>query len=202
MLGFPEDGPYDVQPARLGQTANVLTQDAYGRGPVQRSITSLRGLVRRGNSGGPVVDGAGRVVATVFAAATGRRRTGYGVPDAVVRDALAAGARARRHGSVCLDRYKWGRACRPLRPARPCRDARRQLRVRPAGPRRRPGGRTLLTERAKRLRCPDLVMRQPYGLYTDRLTYAGHTVLRAGNVIDSVGAGPVELHGTRSARAS
>jgi Trypsin-like peptidase domain/Colicin V production protein len=88
VLGFPEDGPYDVQPARLGQTANVLTQDAYGRGPVQRSITSLRGLVRRGNSGGPVVDGAGRVVATVFAAATGRRRTGYGVPDAVVRDAL------------------------------------------------------------------------------------------------------------------
>ena len=30
-------------------------------------------------------------------------------------------------------------------------------------------------------------MRRPYGLYTDRLTKAGHTVLRAGNVIDSVG---------------
>lgn len=88
VLGFPEDGPYDVRPARLGQTANVLTQDAYGRGPVQRSITSLRGLVRQGNSGGPVVDGRGRVVATVFAAATGRERTAYGVPDSVVRDAL------------------------------------------------------------------------------------------------------------------
>jgi len=50
---------------------------------------------------------------------------------------------------------------------------------------------------ANRLRCPDLVMRRPYGLYTDRLTKAGHTVLRAGNVIDSVGAGPVELHGRR-----
>jgi hypothetical protein len=47
------------------------------------------------------------------------------------------------------------------------------------------------------LRCPDLVMRRPYGLYTDRLTKAGHTVLRAGNVIDSVGAGPVELRGKR-----
>jgi Lysyl oxidase len=54
-----------------------------------------------------------------------------------------------------------------------------------------------LTPRAERLRCPDLVMRRPYGLYTDRLTKAGHTVLRAGNVIDSVGAGPVELHGVR-----
>jgi hypothetical protein len=52
-------------------------------------------------------------------------------------------------------------------------------------------------EFAHELLCPDLVMRRPYGLYTDRLTKAGHTVLRAGNVIDSVGAGPAELHGTR-----
>jgi hypothetical protein len=52
---------------------------------------------------------------------------------------------------------------------------------------------------AQRLRCPDLVMRRPWGMYTDRLTKAGHTVLRAGNVIDSVGAGPAELHGVRIA---
>ena len=51
---------------------------------------------------------------------------------------------------------------------------------------------------AAQLRCPDLVMRRPYGLYTDRLTKAGSTVLRAGNVIDSVGAGPVELRGERA----
>jgi uncharacterized membrane protein required for colicin V production len=88
VLGFPEDGPYDVQPARLGQTATVVTQDAYGRGPVQRAITSVRGLVRQGNSGGPVVGADGRVVTTIFAAATSRRRTGYGVPDTVVREAL------------------------------------------------------------------------------------------------------------------
>jgi S1-C subfamily serine protease len=88
VLGFPENGPYDVQPARIGQTATVITQDSYGRGPVQRTITSLRGLVRHGNSGGPVVDGSGRVVATVFAAAAGRGRSGYGVPDSIVRSAL------------------------------------------------------------------------------------------------------------------
>ena len=51
---------------------------------------------------------------------------------------------------------------------------------------------------AASLRCPDLVMRRPYGLYTDRLTKAGRTVLRAGNVIDSAGAGPAELHGVRT----
>jgi hypothetical protein len=89
ILGFPEDGPYDVRPGRLGETQTVVTQDAYGRGPVRRSITSLRGLVRSGNSGGPMVDGAGRVVTTIFAATVSDGgRAGFGVPDQVVRDAL------------------------------------------------------------------------------------------------------------------
>ena len=52
-------------------------------------------------------------------------------------------------------------------------------------------------EAAGGLRCPDLVMRRPYGLYTDRLTKADSTVLRAGNAIDSVGSGPAELEGFR-----
>jgi hypothetical protein len=89
VLGFPENGPYHVAAARLGQTSTVITQDAYGRGPVRRSITSLRGRVRQGNSGGPIVDGAGRVVATVFAATVSDNgRSGFGVPDAVVSSAL------------------------------------------------------------------------------------------------------------------
>jgi hypothetical protein len=48
------------------------------------------------------------------------------------------------------------------------------------------------------LRCPDLVMRRPYGLYRDRRTVRGRTLLRAGNVIDSVGTGPAELRGVRT----
>jgi hypothetical protein len=88
VLGFPNNGLYDVRPARLGPTATVITQDSYGRGPVQRTITSLRGLVRHGNSGGPVVDGSGRVVGTVFAAAQRRGPGGFAVPDSIVRSAL------------------------------------------------------------------------------------------------------------------
>jgi hypothetical protein len=57
-----------------------------------------------------------------------------------------------------------------------------------------------ISEEAAQLRCPDLVMRRPYGLYTDRLTKADSTVLRAGNVIDSVGSGPAELRGERTSR--
>jgi hypothetical protein len=93
ILGFPENGPYDVRPGRLGQTANVLTQDAYGRGPVRRRITAVRGQVRSGNSGGPMVDGRGRVVTTIFAATVSNGGSGFGVPDSVVQDALG---RARR----------------------------------------------------------------------------------------------------------
>jgi S1-C subfamily serine protease len=89
ILGFPENGPYDVQPGRLGQTSTVISQDAYGRGPVRRPITSVRGLVRSGNSGGPMVDASGRVVTTIFAASVSDGgRSGFGVPDSIVRDAL------------------------------------------------------------------------------------------------------------------
>jgi len=89
VLGFPENGAYDVRPGRLGQTETVVSQDAYGRGPVRRRITALRGLVRSGNSGGPMVDGQGRVVTTTFAATRGSpSRSGFGVPDSIVRDAL------------------------------------------------------------------------------------------------------------------
>jgi Trypsin-like peptidase domain/Colicin V production protein len=89
ILGFPENGPYTVEPGRLGRTSKVVTQDAYGRGPVTRSIVSLRGRVRSGNSGGPMVDGAGRVVTTIFAASVSDGgSSGFGVPDGLVRQAL------------------------------------------------------------------------------------------------------------------
>lgn len=92
ILGFPEGGPYNVRAARLGSTRTVLSQDAYGKGPIQRSITSFRGVVRQGNSGGPLVDRSGRVVGTVFAQAVNdgppAPRGGYAVPNAIVAQTL------------------------------------------------------------------------------------------------------------------
>lgn len=89
VLGYPQNGPFTARAARLGATRTVVTEDSYGRGPVSRSITALRGTVRSGNSGGPVVDGRGRVLTTVFAATTSGRRGGYGVPNRIVARALA-----------------------------------------------------------------------------------------------------------------
>jgi S1-C subfamily serine protease len=88
VVGYPENGPLTITPARVGATGPVVTQDSYGRGPVTRELTALRGEVRSGNSGGPLVDGGGRVMGTVFAATTQGKPGGYAVPNDVVSGAL------------------------------------------------------------------------------------------------------------------
>lgn len=89
VLGYPENGPYALSPARIGETRETVSEDSYGNGPVTRSITALRGAVRSGNSGGPLVDDRGRVVGTVFAATTEGPAGGFAIPAEEVREALA-----------------------------------------------------------------------------------------------------------------
>lgn len=89
VLGYPENGPYAVAPARLGETRETISEDSYGHGPVRRPIASLRGQVRSGNSGGPMVDNRGRVLGTVFAATTSGSPGGFAVPDEIVAKALS-----------------------------------------------------------------------------------------------------------------
>jgi S1-C subfamily serine protease len=90
IVGYPEDGPLDAETARIGVTQTVETQDAYGRGPLARLLTAVRGLIRPGNSGGPVVDDSGDVLTTVFAATTSPGPSGgFGVANATVTADLA-----------------------------------------------------------------------------------------------------------------
>ena len=89
VLGYPENGPFTVTPARIGPTQVRLTEDAYGTGHVFRELTSLRGRVRHGNSGSPAVDRSGAVETTVFASLIGARG-GLGVPSQIVARVLAA----------------------------------------------------------------------------------------------------------------
>ena len=97
ILGYPENGPFTATAGRIGETRVVLAEDAHGRGPVNRKITTLRGRVRHGNSGGPAVDNRGRVRTTVFAARVGADNQGYGVPTDIVQSTLAE---ARESASV------------------------------------------------------------------------------------------------------
>ena len=88
VLGYPENGPYVLSPARIGETRTTISEDSYGNGPVERTITALSGEVRSGNSGGPVVDAGGHVVGTVFAATTSGPKGGFAIPAEQLREAL------------------------------------------------------------------------------------------------------------------
>jgi S1-C subfamily serine protease len=91
ILGYPLDGPFVAEPARIGVTQDLETRDVYGRGPLARRLTPVRGLIRPGNSGGPVVATSGSVLTTVFAATTGGGpHGGFGVANAIVRNDLTA----------------------------------------------------------------------------------------------------------------
>ena len=55
VLGYPQDGPYDVQPARIRSEQRLRSPNIYGDGAVIREVFSLRGRILPGNSGGPIV---------------------------------------------------------------------------------------------------------------------------------------------------
>ncbi|HET9928438.1 MAG TPA: trypsin-like peptidase domain-containing protein [Rubrobacter sp.] len=92
VIGFPENGPLDIEPARTDTTQRVISGDAYDNGPVERVVTSFRVYVRPGNSGGPAVNEYGRVVSTIFASRTGSDNSGYGIPSRIVHRHLKAAA--------------------------------------------------------------------------------------------------------------
>jgi S1-C subfamily serine protease len=101
IVGYPENGPLTRAPGRLGGTTNVLTRDAYGRGPYTRTVTTLRGVVRPGNSGGPGIDARGRVRTTVFARRPGEEG-GYGIPADLVRAAVRKAGGEPVDGTACV----------------------------------------------------------------------------------------------------
>jgi S1-C subfamily serine protease len=91
VLGYPQDGPYDAQPARIRGEQRLRSPDIYGNGTVTRHVFSLRGTIRPGNSGGPFVSSAGKVLGVVFAASVSDKDTGYALTSDQVRKAAALG---------------------------------------------------------------------------------------------------------------
>lgn len=91
VLGFPENGPYDVQAARIRANQRLRSPNIYGQGTVTRDVFSVRSTIRPGNSGGPMVSAKGEVLGVVFAASISDSQTGYALTAAQVADAAQAG---------------------------------------------------------------------------------------------------------------
>jgi S1-C subfamily serine protease len=79
VLGFPLDGPYNAQSARVRDVGDITGPDIYEDGTVTREVYTIRGLVRSGNSGGPLVAWDGAVLGVIFAAAADDPNVGYAV---------------------------------------------------------------------------------------------------------------------------
>ncbi|MFD9126631.1 MarP family serine protease [Kitasatospora sp. NPDC059571] len=94
VAGFPENGSFNVQPARIRGRIQANGPDIYHRGQVVRDVYSVRSLVRQGNSGGPLLTPAGEVYGVVFAKSLDSSDTGYVLTAAEVRDDASQGASA------------------------------------------------------------------------------------------------------------
>ncbi|TYB98008.1 MarP family serine protease [Micromonospora sp. WP24] len=96
VLGFPLDGPYNAQSARIRDVDRITGPDIYSSGDVTREIYTIRALVRSGNSGGPLVSSNGLVLGVIFAAAADDPNTGFAVTAAEARPVALAGAERTR----------------------------------------------------------------------------------------------------------
>ncbi|MFD6353242.1 MarP family serine protease [Nocardia tengchongensis] len=77
VLGYPGGGRYTASAARVRETLNLKGPNIYRDSDVKREVYTIRGQVRAGNSGGPLVDTDGRILGVVFGAAVTDDDTGY-----------------------------------------------------------------------------------------------------------------------------
>jgi S1-C subfamily serine protease len=92
VVGFPNDGPFKVSPARVRSIVRASGEDIYGNEGAVREVYSLYVKVRPGNSGGPVLDPSGKVVGVVFAKSLDDPNTGYALTMDEARSTILAGA--------------------------------------------------------------------------------------------------------------
>lgn len=100
--GYPGNGPYVTTPARVREVVTATGTDIYRQNSVTREIYALRGIVRAGNSGGPLLDAGGKVAGVVFARSTTDADTGYALTLDEIQPVLAqAGATAAVGSGSC-----------------------------------------------------------------------------------------------------
>jgi S1-C subfamily serine protease len=92
VAGFPLDGPYRLDPARVRDVLRATGADIYGNPGVVRGVYSLFARIEPGNSGGPLLSSSGKVVGIVFAKSLDDDSTGYALTLAETRPVLDVAA--------------------------------------------------------------------------------------------------------------
>ena len=94
VIGYPQDGPYRADAARIRGVQDAKGPNIYESRTVVREIYALRARVRPGNSGGPLVSPEGNVYGVIFAAAADDPQTGYALTAQEVASDADRGRRA------------------------------------------------------------------------------------------------------------
>jgi len=103
VLGFPGGGEFAATPARIQETIELNGPDIYRTTTVTREVYTIRGIVRQGNSGGPLVSRNGHVLGVVFGAAVDDNDTGFALTaDEVDRQLARAGSSERVATGSCV----------------------------------------------------------------------------------------------------
>jgi S1-C subfamily serine protease len=88
VLGYPGGGDFQATPARVRETIELKGPDIYKSKTVERGVYTVRGTIKPGNSGGPMIDRQGQVLGVVFGAAVDDAETGFVLTAKEVRRQL------------------------------------------------------------------------------------------------------------------
>lgn len=103
VMGYPGGGDFLATPARVREIIELKGPDIYRTTTVTREVYTIRGTVRQGNSGGPMIDRNGKVLGVVFGAAVDNADTGFVLTaDEVARQLARIGNTARVPTGACV----------------------------------------------------------------------------------------------------
>jgi S1-C subfamily serine protease len=103
VMGYPGGGDFTATPGRIREVIQLNGPDIYHTTTVTREVYTIRGSVRQGNSGGPLIDRDGRVLGVVFGAAVDDADTGFVLTaNEVAKQMARVGNTQRVPTGVCI----------------------------------------------------------------------------------------------------
>jgi S1-C subfamily serine protease len=103
VMGYPGGGDFAATPARVREVIELSGPDIYRTATVNREVYTIRGTVRQGNSGGPMIDRNGQVLGVVFGAAVDEADTGFALTATeVARQMAKVGNTERVPTGTCI----------------------------------------------------------------------------------------------------